>query len=78
MPKVRIQATETITYEKTCEVTQETLDMMLESAQANPRTINAGDFTLDLSDVNDGELDMDLLEIDVFEGGKWRSALDTH
>lgn len=72
--KIRIQAREKVSYCKEMEVDQETLDHFVEMATSGDR-VEVSDFSLDPAcDIDDGELESEDVEIDVYENGKWESA----
>jgi hypothetical protein len=73
MPMVRIQVSERVRYLKETELSQDDLDgLVATAANFNGHTHNAGDLFLDLTDIDDGEIDEDDISISVFENGKWK------
>lgn len=72
--KIRVQASERVTYCKEMEVDQETLDHFIERATSGDK-VEISDFNLDPYDIDSGELEADDVEIDVFQDGKWRPAI---
>ena len=74
MPKIRVQASERVRYCKEMEVSQDTLDAFVESVTSGDR-VEASDFNLFPEDIDDGEMESEEVDIDVFVNGKWVSAI---
>jgi hypothetical protein len=68
--KIRIQARETVRYEKTVVVNKKDLADVLIIIRGG--LVTPMDLWLDPSDIQDGEVDADDIEIDVEENGKWK------